>query len=345
MRIRSDTPAKSKGGGYVHRLAGADTTSSPSVSAPRASSGSIASLERRHKIYGRLLAALPLEKRHGEQLLARGCSREEIKNWNCGTLPLPDRAALAKQCHRGTPDDLIGVPGFYIADGRHGKYWTVGGSPGILIPCRGPDGKIRGIRIRPDAQGEGGKYRWFSSGDREGGASSGVHCHVARPKHVTDSTVWLTEGEIKANISAERLGAVVVSVPGVTSWATALPDLAELLPDGSKVVVAFDSDWQKNQQVHGSLWQLGQACIALGYDVEVATWKPTYKGLDDLLIAGLHPQRMALDAIIPEPAWELKVMSMRLAEATARPSAMAAITLTDVRAALRKVFESLSPCT
>jgi len=277
-------------------------------------------------------------------LLARGCSREEIKSWNCGTLPLRDRPDLAKQCHRGTPDDLIGVPGFYLADGRYGKYWTVAGSPGTLIACQGPDGKIRGLRIRPDAQGEGGKYRWLSSSDREGGASSGVHCHVARPKHVTDSTVWLTEGEIKANISAERLGAVVVSIPGVTSWSTALPDIADLLPGGGKVVVAFDADWQKNRQVHGSLWQLGQACIALRYDVEVATWEPTYKGLDDLLIANLIPQRMALDAM-PAPPWELKVSSMRLVEATVRQTVTSAMTLADARAALRKVFRRLSPCT
>jgi len=287
---------------------------------------------------------VPLEKRHGEQLLSRGCAKQEIKSWNCGTLPLRDRPGLAKQCHGGTPDDLIGVPGFYIADGRYGKYWTVVGSPGILIPCRGPDGKIRGIRIRPDAQGEGGKYRWLSSGDREGGASSGVHCHVARPQHVTDPAIWVTEGEIKANVSAERLGAVVVSIPGVTSWATALPDIAQLLPGGAKVVAALDSDWRKNPRVLAALWQTAQACTALEYDVEVATWEPTYKGLDDLLVAGLRPQRMALDEI-PAPPWEMKVSSMRLAETTVRQTAMDAITLMDARTALRKVFERLSPCT
>jgi hypothetical protein len=66
---------------------------------------------------------------------------------------------------------------------------------------------------------------------------------------------------------------VVLSIPGVGLWAKAIAKLAEPLPAGGRVVVALDSDWRQQPQVHGSLWCLGQCCEALGYKVEVALWK------------------------------------------------------------------------
>jgi hypothetical protein len=217
--------------------------------------------------------------------------------------------------------------------------------PGLLVPARAPDGRIRGICIRPDHPGDGGKYRWLFSHDKPGGTAAGAHCHVARPKlcPISDRAIWFTEGEVKADIAAERLGAVVVSIPGVTSWALAVPDILELLPDGGRVVGAMDGDWATKPQVHTAIWRLSMACQALGYVAEVATWQQlAYKGLDDLLAVGHHPRRMA-PAEMPVPTWEAKISSILLAETTAR-QAMEAIMLTDARRKLREMFRTLSPC-
>ena len=204
-----------------------------------------------------------------------------------------------------------------------------------------PNGWIRGYQIRPGDPRKGGKYRWLSSANRPGGTSSGVNCHVARPLSgaVGDEAVWITEGIFKADLAAERLGANVVSIPGVGCWRQAMPDLAELLPHGGDVVVAMDSDWRENAAVHEAAWCLAQVCAAIGYGVEVALWEPTHKGLDDLLTAGMRPRRTG-PAAVPAPAWVPKVSSRRLAEITAT-AGMAAetVTLAEMRARLPAATE------
>lgn len=340
MRVPSDHPAKGNNGGYIHYLdGGRDTPINSTLWQPtKSQTHRLASVDRRHTVYSRLLAAASLDARHQKELLARGCTAEEIATWHCGTLTRTGRGRMARECHNGHPDDLLDVPGFCLANSSfdNGTYWTVSGQNGLLIPCFGPDSKIRGIRIRVNDKTEKNKYRWLSSAGMEGGTGSGVHCHVARPRNVIDSALWITEGEIKVNISAARLGAIGISIPGVSSWALALPDIITLLPGGGSVVIAMDSDWREKLQVHLALWRLAQACHALGYSVRVAIWEPTHKGLDDLLVAGVRPTLTELEQI-PAPDWTLKVTSAQLAEATA-PRTIKAVTLDTIRENLNGVF-------
>jgi hypothetical protein len=154
--------------------------------------------------------------------------------------------------------------------------------------------------------------------------------------------VWATEGEIKSDIAAQRLGVVVVSVPGVASWAAALPDIAELLPGGGRVVVAFDADWPEKPQVHRATWSLALACGALGYEVEVATWESTHKGLDDALVAGARIDR-GPPGTIPPPAWTHRLRSAALARAPTRP-APATVPLAALRTALAADLLALLAC-
>jgi hypothetical protein len=273
--------------------------------------------------------------------LHRGYTAEEVVARGYRTLPASGRWKLAQAAHGGNPDDLLGVPGFRLHGGEPGlsgqatsgtsRFWSIAGAPGLLIPCRAPDGTIRAWRVRPDSAKGKGKYRWLSSAGRPGGAGSGVHCHVARPLSgvLQDEAVWVTEGEIKSDLAAERLGAVVVSIPGVGSWARALADLVALRPDGGRVVVAVDSDWQSNKAVHAALWGLAQACAALGYCVGVATWPTSVKGLDDLLTAGGRPE-ISPAANAPEPTWGLKLSSRILSEAPRRRRS-SPVTLAEMR--------------
>jgi hypothetical protein len=290
-------------------------------------------------VYQRLLARLPLDPAHRQALLQRGFSGAEMEARGYGVLRNgPGRARLCREIHAGDMQSLAGVPGFYAKPGDDGRpYWSLAGRSGLLIPCRDPKGRIRVLRLRPDEPGDGGKYRWLSSAGRPGGTGSGVHCHIARPlsDKTRDPAVWITEGELKADLAAERLGAVVVSVPGVDCWPSALPDLEELVPGGGTVVLALDADWSDNLSVGNALWHLALACRALGYGTEVATWNVKYKGLDDLLVAGLAPQRLNPSAI-PAPRWETKTSSRIAAELPANPSRT--MTLAEVRLRLPGVF-------
>lgn len=51
----------------------------------------------------------------------------------------------------GKPDDLIGIPGFYMKEGKHGKYMTIKGNPhSILIPFHNERNQIVGFQYRVD---------------------------------------------------------------------------------------------------------------------------------------------------------------------------------------------------
>jgi hypothetical protein len=330
-RIESPRPARYGGEGWIHYPDSRDNNARAARpnyqtenESPRASPDWIA------HVYRALLGHATLEGRHQQALLARGFTEKEIRKRRYRTLA-GGRAGLCRAIHEGEFELLCGVPGFYQKQGDNTPYWSIAGVGGLLIPCLSPDGDVRGLRVRVDEPGEGGKYRWLSSGDKPGGAGSGAHCHVARPTgEVLSETVWITEGELKADFSADRLGAVVLSVPGVSSWALALADLEELLPDGGRVVVAFDSDWREKPPVHEAMWNLALASEAQGYTVEFATWDTESKGLDDLLATGSRPTRTSL-AELPAPAWLLRVRSRRMADALPQPRATAATGLAEER--------------
>jgi hypothetical protein len=347
MRVESDRPARSRSGGWVHRLdtshsAGAWSDPPP---APATSPAPVASLERRDRVYRRLLQAAPLSARHRLELEARGYSPDELRCRTYGSLELRGRARLARRCAEGA-DDLAGVPGFWVAEQDQRPYWTLAGPPGLLIPCLDPNKKVRGLRIRPDCPDRaGGKYVWLSSKTKPGGVGSGLHCHVAQPTFPprVEGEVWVVEGEIKADLAAERLGSLTVSIPGVAAWGLALEDLGLLLPCGGTVVVALDADWRENSQVHQAVWGLAQACTGLGYRVEVALWEMTHKGLDDLLQAGLRPRRTA-PTELPAPPWAPKISSRPLAWLPpGQGKRQPAWTLAEARERLRETLASLFP--
>lgn len=339
MRVESSRPAQGGTGGWVHRLAeGPRVYVAPPTRNGATSSSPPVPLERRNRVYRQLLGGASLGGRDLHELQRRGFTREEIKARRYGSLQLRGRAGLAGDILNGG-NDLRGIPGFYVATNDNGdEYWTLAGSPGLLIPCLDVHGQIRGLRIRPHEQGNGhAKYIWFSSAKKHGGSASGVHCHVARPLHGAappDDTVWIVEGELKADLSVPRLGAVVVSIPGVSTWAAALPDLLELLPRGGRVVVALDADWCDKPEVHSALWNLCQSCSALGFSVEVALWDlKDGKGLDDLLTAGSKPTR-APPTAIPAPRWPIKLSSRVMTEVPAQATQVTARTLRTARKAL-----------
>ena len=171
-----------------------------------------------------------------------------------------------------------GVPGFYRVHGR----WHLAGPAGLAIPVRDAAGRIQALHVRADDRTHG-KYRWLSSPNCPGGASSGAPVHVARG---TGPVVWITEGPLKADVAARALGVPVLGVPGVSVWRRALPVLEPLHP--TTVVLAFDQDPvpATAAAVAAQVTVFARACRVQGWTVRVVHWDRAYKGLDDALRAG-----------------------------------------------------------
>ncbi len=233
----------------------------------------VAALATRDRIYRRLIASWDLSGAHAAQLHARGLDPAQARRWGWRSL-VPGAAPFA------VPS---GVPGFYRAGGR----WRLAGPGGLALPVQDAQGRVQALHVRADAGP--GKYVWWSTPGRPGGASSGAPVHVAG-RAAPRTTVWITEGPLKATVAADRLGVPVIGVPGATLWTHALPVLANLGP--TTVVLAFDQD--ADPTTAAAIAAAQSACAAAvqaaGYAVRVATWSPAFKGLDDALLAAATVQ-------------------------------------------------------
>jgi hypothetical protein len=263
-----------------------------------------------NRVYRRLLAACPLSEADRAHLTARGLTAEQITRHGYGSLTAnrATRDRLAATMLAGESPGVIGhIPGIHRRDGT----CTVSGASGILIPVRQND-LIIGIRIRrTEVPLAGRRYSWLSTPDDAHGCSSGAPAHVAMPAMCTDTaTVIVTEGEVKANIAADRTGRPVVSVPGVTNISGVIPLLAQL--NATDVWIAFDSDSATNATVAQAERKLIAEVIAQGYAVYRLTWPSAFKGLDDALAANIVPVAVAVATV--ENGKELDHLKRQIAE-------------------------------
>lgn len=255
--------------------------------APQVSAPAVADAAKLDAVYRALLAALGLSAVHREHLLspARGLDPEQIQAGMYRTLPESGRAELGERV--AARADPAGVPGFWRAGGK----WRVAGPPGLLVPVRDASGRIVGLQVRRDASGGGPRYVWLSSAGRPGGTPARALCHVSALGPPGGPRVWITEGPLKADIAASRLGEPVLAVPGVNTWRSAgLFEALEALGAGS-VVVAFDADAETNPHVDAAARGLAKALRDAGCRAWRAFWPVAWgKGLDDLLLGGRFPE-------------------------------------------------------
>jgi hypothetical protein len=227
--------------------------------------------------YHALLSELRLSETHRQNLQRRGLTEAEIDSLGYRTLPASGRRELVTKLQaRGV--GLAGVPGFYLQAGQ----WQLAGPAGIAIPVRDTRGRTLGIQIRCDRT-EGGKYKWLSSRGYNAGCSPGAPAHVAGTVS-TGAELWVTEGPLKADIAALKLGRVVLAVAGVGNWAGVVPIVRELRPE--RVIISFDMDKDQNAAVRLHLDTLTACLIKHGVRTFEADWSQEYKGLDDLLAGG-----------------------------------------------------------
>lgn len=196
---------------YLHRLRPTLLPSAPQYS--------LADGDRRradpdtlHRVYSALLSSLTLFGQHEEALKTRGL-KDGLRAIGYRTLPAKRRyRAVRKLIEGGLEHYLPIVPGFFVAE-REGRYWTVSGAAGLLIPVRDCQTRIIALLVRPDEQTEGGKYRWLSSKKR-GGPGPGAPIHVPLFKG-DKTTVRVTEGALKADSATRLSGVLTIGMPGV----------------------------------------------------------------------------------------------------------------------------------
>lgn len=278
-------------------------------------------------VYIALIGLLGIDPAHEEQLRQRGISISEAMLLGYRSFPT-DRNLRIKICKnlRQAGYELKGVPGFFRLPPREYSkgQWCLGGDrwgfrdiktenevykvTGLLIPTRDLNGKIRRLKVRNDAPGENvpaevankfpERYMAFSSAERDDGAGAGAWVHVARPIYEKDSSakarvLWITEGEIKADISALYLGETVLGMPGVGQCPQFAIDVA--LAGGFKeICVAMDAE--EKPHVKLAVAKLIKLAKDNDLEVSVAVWDESLgKGLDDLLAGGGAPEVFSPD--------------------------------------------------
>jgi len=281
-------------GGYLHRPDANEIAARPvrlTASADTAPTVEAASLDDQHTIYSDLLTRCPLSDAHHALLTGpqHGLDNEQARLY--GTLPVDATArraiidALVTTHGTGT---LLRTPGFILNESGRIALAPVAG---ILMPRRDLQGRLTGFQVRSDKPDADPRYLWLSSASA-GGPSSGTAPHVATPVGGVRNPheVYIVEGIKKADLLAERLGCLVISISGVGTWRAAEEVLDELATRGVDIcVITLDRDVKPSavEHVERSRQRLAAAAVARGYATRIASWdKDVAKGPDDLLIAG-----------------------------------------------------------
>ena len=232
-------------------------------------------------VYRALLARLQLANRHRAHLLGRGLTDVDLDRAGYRSLPAGCRAAVVKALREHFADDLLlTVPGVIVREGQHGRYLTLAGLPGILVPVRSVAGHVVALVMRPDDPGDGGKYRWLSSAS-DNGASPGWRVHV--PANVgPGAQIVLTEGTLKADVAAAVSGWPIVGLPGPYVTAEALATLTAL--GAEQALLALDADTSANRHVARAQLDGLRQLKAAGFVAGLVRWDRTLgNGLDDAL--------------------------------------------------------------
>src|SRR6266851_6323962 len=112
-----------------------------------------------NKIYAAFLARLKLSECHRKNLGLRGLTDEVIDRNGYKTLSTQGRARIAGDLHVRFGEKLLGVPGFVFKEGDRGRYITVRGPAGVIVPVRDLAGRIIALKARGDGQAANGpKY-------------------------------------------------------------------------------------------------------------------------------------------------------------------------------------------
>ncbi len=274
------------GTAWLHALGGRRDFEAPPLPPPKPAVPCAAD-DDLDRVYRALLACpeLRLVRDHRDQLIRRGLSTENIDRDGYRSLPAVCRASVGRRLRERFPDPLLlATPGVVGRDGRHGRYLTVSGLAGLVVPIRSAAGLLVGLVVRPDERGTGGKYRWLSS-SRQGGPAARSRVHVPASTKPTPRA-GRGEGSLKANVAAALSRRVVIGLPGCNLGDEAIETLRTLGVE--KPLLALDADAPENYHVALAQVEGLRRLKEAGFDAGVIRWSLDLgKGLDDALLAHL----------------------------------------------------------
>lgn len=241
----------------------------------------------RHRTYSKLESIFPLATRHQDELVQRGLTALEVRHRGYWTAPASAALGLLSAFGEDRPAIARTVPGV-----MPGGSLTIAASNALMIPVRNNDGEIVGLQLKPDRPTEKGKYLWFSSKE----VSSGSPCHFALPPaegECRPAVVRFTEGPLKADIATALSGVRTLAIAGVSNWKVGAAAVRSLSPEF--VWLAFDMDAQLNPGVARAVVDSYDELLAAGVLVQIETWDPFYKGIDDALAAKIPTTVQSLE--------------------------------------------------
>lgn len=270
--------------------------------------------------YRALLSLLKLEDEDRKYLHSEGFTDEMIKKYSIVSIPPRDADVYNKVVKSSNPYrieicrallkqgcSLEHVPGFGI---NANKKWTMYGPGGIVFPVYNFSGEIVQLRVRAKltkddinyylnvAKRKPPKYMHFASGGKTLGAACNNTYSVYEPAKKT-SICFITEGEKKGIMLAEKRGVLGVALQGVNSYKGAMIEkdssgkniLDYLKEYGIKIIIiCYDADKAVNKYVLGSETGTIKELKNHGFRIGVANWNMNIaKGIDDLINLGLNP--------------------------------------------------------
>ena len=272
---------------------GAATASIPRREFEQVKTAPLAPIAQRHAVYLALLNLLSLEADHRQDLLDRGLTEEQIKQYGFKSMPVGKSYAIPRELIK-KGFSLEGIPGFYTdksgnwkfrcKDSYKGRTYDAN-MTGYLIPVLDSYFRIQGFQIRRE-KGATPKYIWLSSIDLTNGCAAKSWCHyVGAPlSSGRVKQVLLTEGALKADVINALSGRNVLALMGVNATSGLEHAISRLKKSGvEEVLMAFDMDMKTNPNVKRAFKRVHSMLTDKGLRVKTLTW-PEKKGLDDFLL-------------------------------------------------------------
>lgn len=213
----------------------------------------LAPIEIRNEVYRALLSMLPLEEKHRQDLIHRGMTEAQIREFGVKSLPTVGLSSIPQYLmERGY--SLKGIPLF----GRKGGRWQLclqGRQSGYFIPYYDRQGRIEQLQIRYDIDFQQGmseqdiqslknrRYRWASSNGYEDGAAARNIPFWGRIGLFKNSPfMCVTEGGLKASVASYISGDWFCAIPGVSCYDAFHQICKYAKRTGKTLVEAFDMD-------------------------------------------------------------------------------------------------------
>ena len=231
----------------------------------------------RNREYRKLLNQLPLNSVDRADLTRRGLTDEQIK--------LGLYASVKKWQKFSSPinHQLAGVN----LDGKSLNVFDAG----YLIPVFDADGLIVACQIRLRQSEDGSRYRWLTSATkkRPNGASShlpngDLAIAVYQPATPQNNAIGMVEGYLKANITAQKLGQVMIGFGSHAQLVSSKETLKATLNQLNQKEILFypDAESVANKSVLNSYSTFFNCATEWGYQVKVAWWGQFTKASPDI---------------------------------------------------------------